>query len=236
MCNLNENSQYSAIILPDSSYFVPVSARKNSGYPPDRAPEKTAASADAASVSAASPDQAKTAQPDEKQDPAIGQIVTPAEPAYPIFFPTYTPVDTGYRRDWWWYDPSLSPEDVGSFASRAEAVADWAFTHFEAQMQSDLKALDIALGSPLLAAPEPDPAYLVQQLDALDVAAFEPKTESGRALLALNLAERVLQKHLDEGFAAVAVLSQASAENRGLLGDLLTGERRMGGLVLGGQA
>jgi hypothetical protein len=164
---------------------------------------------------------------------------TRKEPAYPIFFPIHHPTETGYTTRWYWFDPNLSPEDVGSFDTRGDAVADWAVTHFEDSLAAELAAMDVVLGSPMLAAPsstparEPDPGYLLAQLDAIDVATYEPKTESGRALLALNLAERVLQQRIVDGFNAVAVLNQASAENRGLLGDLLTGERRLGGLVLG---
>lgn len=76
-------------------------------------------------------------------------------PAYPIFFPTYTPTPTGYAREWWWYDPGCTVEDVGPFPDRGEAVADWAVRHFTLSLQRDLTALDIALGQPLLQVPQP---------------------------------------------------------------------------------
>lgn len=75
------------------------------------------------------------------------------EAAYPIFFPTYTPVPTGYARDWWWYDPGVCAEDTGPFATRSEAVADWALHHFSQQLIQEVHSLDLALGSPLLVVP-----------------------------------------------------------------------------------
>lgn len=75
------------------------------------------------------------------------------EPAYPIFFPTYSPVANGYVRDWWWYDPTLGTEDTGPFVSRSEAVADWAFEHLGNSLVLESQALEQALGSPLLQAP-----------------------------------------------------------------------------------
>lgn len=77
------------------------------------------------------------------------------EPAYPIFFPTYTAVATGYTRDWWWSDPDTSAEDAGPFLSRADAVSDWAMEHFSSCLLEEIFALDKALGSPLLSAPQP---------------------------------------------------------------------------------
>jgi hypothetical protein len=75
------------------------------------------------------------------------------EPAYPIFFPTYTPIPTGYARDWWWYDPEVDPEDSGPFETRSEAVADWAMEHYCAALIQDMQDLDRALGSPMLQVP-----------------------------------------------------------------------------------
>lgn len=87
------------------------------------------------------------------------------EAAYPIFFPTYTPVPTGYARDWWWYDPDVTLEDTGPFATRSEAVADWALHHFCDQLFQEVNSLDLALGSPILNAPlssQPSIAVLSQ--------------------------------------------------------------------------
>lgn len=90
------------------------------------------------------------------------------EPAYPIFFPTYTPVDTGYARDWWWYDPEVAISDIGPFETRSEAVADWAWEHFQAALADEAEALERALASPLLLAGCcPARAALQQQADAV---------------------------------------------------------------------
>jgi len=75
------------------------------------------------------------------------------EPAYPIFFPTYSPLPTGYARDWWWYDPEVEVQDVGPFSSRSQAVADWAWEQICTELIAEATSLDAALGSPLLQPP-----------------------------------------------------------------------------------
>lgn len=76
------------------------------------------------------------------------------EPAYPIFFPTFTLADQDYVQDWWWYDPGVISADVGPFPQREEAVSDWAWEHLCTELLAELHDLDTVLGSPLLAPPE----------------------------------------------------------------------------------
>ena len=80
-----------------------------------------------------------------------------------------------------WFDALLGGGDRGPFPTRQAAYDDW---------------LQTLTGRPA----EPDPAYLLSQLERVDL----------------------------------ATLTYASPQNRGMLANLLTGERRRGGLVLGG--
>lgn len=68
---------------------------------------------------------------------------------YPIFFPTFSPIDGGYASDWWWSDPEISAEDVGPFFNRSEALENWALCQFENCLESEFQAVDQILDSPL---------------------------------------------------------------------------------------
>ena len=72
------------------------------------------------------------------------------EPAYPIFFPMYGSIETGFRREWLWYDPEISLEDIGGFRSRPEAVADWAADCLLAALRQEIEGLEQVLALPLL--------------------------------------------------------------------------------------
>ena len=108
------------------------------------------------------------------------------EPTYPIFFPTYTPNPTGYARDWWWYDPEVLPEDSGPFASRSEAVVDWAWQHLGSCLLQDAQALELALDSPLLQPPATDRQDISAVLPVLRRALIEQQelAETGFEIVA----------------------------------------------------
>jgi hypothetical protein len=69
---------------------------------------------------------------------------------YPLFFPTFSPIDGGYACDWWWSDPEIATEDVGPFLNRSDAVQSWALYQFENCLESEFEAMDQILQSPLL--------------------------------------------------------------------------------------
>lgn len=123
-----------------------------------------------------------------------GSIKDPLpEPSYPIFFPTYTPIPTGYARDWWWYDPDIEAEDQGPFQTRSEAVADWAMEHYASGLIAEHATVDQALGMPILNAPNPPDG---------------PRSTPGKALLVSLLKDAEHIAALDRALQAVVDLDE----------------------------
>lgn len=72
------------------------------------------------------------------------------ESPYPIFFPRFSSIETGYQKACLYYDPAISPGDIGDYATREAAVADWAADRLLAELKCELEAVDYLQTLPLL--------------------------------------------------------------------------------------
>lgn len=124
------------------------------------------------------------------------------EPAYPIFFPTYSPIPTGYARDWWWYDPEVESQDVGPFSSRSEAVSDWAWEHICTELIAEACSLDAALESPLLQPPAIVRPEISQVMPSLRRSLLDRQALTEQAFELVAELESILPKPLPQEVSA----------------------------------
>ncbi|PKL76370.1 MAG: hypothetical protein CVV27_10605 [Candidatus Melainabacteria bacterium HGW-Melainabacteria-1] len=142
---------------------------------------------------------------------------------YPIFFRQLGSIEAGYPTTWVWQDRALSSEDVGPFDAYEDALASWAQTRFLADLERDLKTLDIALGSPIINPPTLSEADTERALEAMNQAEGQlsqqvqpaavaesipnPQSQPGRALLAWGLKDAAYLQLLDMGLELVEQMS-----------------------------
>jgi hypothetical protein len=160
---------------------------------------------------------------------------------YPLFFPSFTPTETGYQRDWWWFDESLSPADVGPFDTREDAAQHWGTTALADALAINKAALDDALASLPPWPSDPDPDVLLTALDALDAADDGPVTitddEEPKPCLA-RLAGLSLLEDIKRGEVVrlaeqgLAILTSASPADRAILAGLEMGRLQGVGTII----
>lgn len=167
------------------------------------------------------------------------------DPSFPIFFPTYSPIFDGFQKQWWWYDPSLMPDDQGPYESRDAASDAWGMTCLADALACNAAAIQGALDSLKILPPaEPDPDHLIAQLDALDVALDAPLTippddearqpawreHMGCLSLIEDLKRGEVVRLAEQG---MAILTSAGPADRALLAGMEIGRFQGVGTVLG---